>query len=327
MSRYLITGGAGFIGSHLAESLIANGHAVRVLDNFFSGRAENLPSGVEIIRADVTRQEAVSDAMEGVDGCFHLAAIASVESCRKDWLRSHVVNLSGAITVFDEARKVQSRTGRGVPVVYASSAAVYGNTGQIPLSEEASACPVNAYGVDKLSCEMHAAIGAQLHDLAVIGLRFFNIYGPRQDPNSPYSGVVSIFCQRILEGAPIEIHGDGTQVRDFVHVDDAVNALRLAMRLAAPRQPLVFNVCTGTGTRIGELARIIAEVQGVPFAPRYVPSRIGDVQVSIGNPRKARRGLGFSAEIALAQGLARTLAAMPPEPSESGSAGSWSRAV
>jgi UDP-glucose 4-epimerase len=173
---------------------------------------------------------------------------------------------------------------------------------------------------------MHAAVGAQLHDLAVVGLRFFNIYGPRQDPNSPYSGVVSIFCQRILEGAPIEVHGDGTQVRDLVYVDDAVNALRQAMRLAAPRRPLVFNVCTGTGTRIGELARTIAEVRGVPFAPRHVPSRIGDVQVSIGNPRRARRGLGFSAEIALAQGLARTLAAMAPKPSEPGSAGSWSRA-
>jgi UDP-glucose 4-epimerase len=327
MSRYLITGGAGFIGSHLAESLIADGHKVRVLANFFSGRAENLPAGVDLIRADVTRQEAVSDAMEGIDGCFHLAAIASVESCRKDWLRSHVVNLSGAITVFDEARKAQSRTGRSVPVVYASSAAVYGNTGQSPLSEETAARPVNAYGVDKLGCEMHAAVGAQLHDLAVVGLRFFNIYGPRQDPNSPYSGVVSIFCQRLLDGAPIEIHGDGTQVRDFVYVDDAVNALRLAMRVAVPRQSLVFNVCTGAGTGIGELARIIAEVRDVPFAPRFVPSRIGDVQVSIGSPRRARRALGFSAEIALARGLTRMLAAMPPEPGEAGAAGSWSRAV
>jgi UDP-glucose 4-epimerase len=160
----------------------------------------------------------------------------------------------------------------------------------------------------------------------VVGLRFFNIYGPRQDPNSPYSGVVSIFCQRILDGAPIEIHGDGTQVRDFVYVDDAVSALRRAMRLAVPREPLVFNVCTGTGTRIGELARIIAQVRDVPFAPRYVPSRIGDVQVSIGDPRRARRNLSFSAEIGLAQGLTRTLAAMPPARDRTGGAGSWSRA-
>ena len=173
---------------------------------------------------------------------------------------------------------------------------------------------------------MHAAVGGRIHDLAVVGLRFFNIYGPRQDPNSPYSGVVSIFCRRILEGAPIEIHGDGTQVRDFVYVDDAVRALRRAMRLAVPREPRVFNVCTGTGTRIGELARIIAQVRGVPFAPRYVPSRIGDVRVSIGDPRKARRDLGFSAEIGLAQGLAQTLAAMPPAASARTGAGSWSRA-
>ena len=233
MTRYLITGGAGFIGSHLAESLIADGHAVRVLDNFFSGRAENLPAGVELIRADVTRQEAVSDALEGVDGCFHLAAIASVEYCRKNWLRSHAVNLSGTITVFEETRKIQNRTGRIVPVVYASSAAVYGNATQVPISEETPTSPVNAYGVDKLGCEMHAAVGGRIHDLAVVGLRFFNIYGPRQDPNSPYSGVVSIFSRRILEGAPIEIHGDGTQVRDFVYVDDAVRALR-RQRMAIP---------------------------------------------------------------------------------------------
>ena len=325
MTRYLITGGAGFIGSHLAESLIASGHAVRVLDNFFSGRMDNLPASVELIRGDVTRQEAVSGALEGVDGCFHLAAIASVEYCRKDWLRSHAVNLSGAITVFDEVRKAQSRSGSIVPIVYASSAAVYGNTSQIPISEETPTGPVNAYGVDKLGCEMHAAVGGRIHDLAVVGLRFFNIYGPRQDPNSPYSGVVSIFSRRILEGSPIEIHGDGTQLRDFVYVADAVRALRLAMRLAVPREPQVFNVCTGAGTRIGELAQIIAQVRGVPFAPRYVPSRIGDVQVSIGDPRKARRDLDFAAEIGLAQGLTQTLAAMSPAAGEIGG-GSWSRA-
>src|SRR3954464_11123030 len=146
MTRYLVTGGAGFIGSHLAEALIAGGHAVRVLDNFFSGRAENLPPGGELIRADVTRQEAVSDALDGVDGCFHLAAIASVEYCRKHWLRSHAGNLSGTITVSDEIRKIQSRTGRIIPIVYASSAAVYGNTSQIPISEDTPTVPVNAYG-------------------------------------------------------------------------------------------------------------------------------------------------------------------------------------
>jgi UDP-glucose 4-epimerase len=326
MSRYLITGGAGFIGSHLAEALIADGHAVRILDNFFSGRAENLPAGIELIRGDVTRQEVVSSALDGIDGCFHLAAIASVEYCRKEWLRSHAVNLSGTITVLDEARKVQSRTGRVVPVVYASSAAVYGDTSQIPISEEAPTTPVNAYGVDKLGCDMHAANGGLLHDLAVIGLRFFNIYGPRQDPNSPYSGVVSIFCRRILEGAPIELHGDGTQIRDFVYVADAVRALRRAMRCAVPREPRVFNVCTGSGTRIGELAGIIAQLRGVKFAPRYVPSRIGDVHVSIGDPRKACRDLGFSAETDLAHGLAQTLAAMLREANGPDRAGSLSRA-
>src|SRR4051795_1463957 len=203
MTRYLITGGAGFIGSHLAEALVADGHAVQILDNCFSGRVENLPAGVELIRADVTRQEAVTDALEDADGCFHLAAIASVEYCRKNWLRSHAVNLSGTITVFDETRNIQSRTRRIVPVVYASSAAVYGNASQVPISEETPTDPVNAYGVDKLGCEMHAAIGGRIHALAVVGLRVFNIYGPRQGPEPPAFRGRSIFSRQIFEGGPI----------------------------------------------------------------------------------------------------------------------------
>jgi UDP-glucose 4-epimerase len=318
MARYLITGGAGFIGSHLAESVTADGHEVRVLDNLFSGRIENLSPRVELITADVTRQEAVRSALDGVDGCFHLGAIASVEYCRNDWLRSHAVNLGGAITVLDEVRRAQSRFGRPIPVVYASSAAVYGNVNEIPISEQAPTEPANAYGVDKLGCEMHAAVGSPIHDLAAVGLRFFNVYGPRQDPNSPYSGVVSVFCRRVLDGAPIDIHGDGTQVRDFVYVDDAVIALRRAMKAAAPRAPQVFNVCTGVGTQIRQLGEIIAQVRNVPFAPRSAPSRVGDVQVSIGDPRRARHGLGFSAQTTLQQGLARTLASMQPPTSRIG---------
>jgi UDP-glucose 4-epimerase len=311
MASYLITGGAGFIGSHLAESLVRDGHRVRVLDNLSSGRIENLPRGVELIVDDVTRADAVRQALEGVDGCFHLAAIASVDYYRKDWLRSHTVNLGGTIAVFEEAVRAQHRRGRPLPVVYASSAAVYGYSRTLPIAETSATRPLSAYGVDKLGCELHAATAATTHDLASVGLRLFNVYGPRQDPNSPYSGVISIFCRRILEHATIEIHGDGTQARDFVFVGDAVNAFRGAMR-AARGEPQILNVCTGTGTTVRELAQIIAELGNVRLQARYLPSRAGDIHLSIGDPSLAREALGFAAAIPLRAGLALTLASIVP---------------
>src|SRR6266851_6976441 len=267
MARYLVTGGAGFIGSHLVDALIADGHLVRVLDDLSSGRIENLPRGVELVTADVTDQGAVRRALDGADGCFHLAAIASVERCRQEWLQSHKVNLAGTITVFEEACRAQQGRGRPVPVVYASSAAVYGNTSEIPISEGTPTRPANAYGVDKLGCEQHAGVASRIHQLHSVGLRFFNIYGPRQDPHSPYSGVISVFCQRILRGAPVEIHGDGNQVRDFVYVGDAVRALRRAID-AATLTPQIYNVCTGVETTIHQLGATVGQLRGVEFSPR-----------------------------------------------------------
>jgi UDP-glucose 4-epimerase len=309
MACYLVTGGAGFIGSHLVEALIADGHVVRVLDDLSSGQIENLPRGVELVTADVTEQRAVQRALDNVDGCFHLAAIASVERCRREWRRSHIVNLGGTITVFEEACRAQQSLGRPLPVVYASSAAVYGDASEIPISEEALPRPVSAYGVDKLGCELHAAVASRTHELRSVGLRFFNVYGPRQDPNSPYSGVISIFCRRILRGVPLEIHGDGEQIRDFVFVQDAVNALRRAMESAAIT-PQVHNVCTGVGTSIRQIAAVIARMQGFSDLLQFAPSRAGDLAVSLGDPRQAREKLKFGAATSLQQGLARTIEAM-----------------
>ena len=311
MARYLVTGGAGFIGSHLVDVLIADGHVVRVLDDLSSGRIENLPAGVELVTADVTEQSAVRRAISDVDGCFHLAAIASVERCRREWLHSHKVNLAGTITVFEEACRAQNALGRPLPVVYASSAAVYGNTSETPIPEGARKRPVSAYGVDKLGCEYHAAVASRVHKLNSVGLRFFNVYGPRQDPDSPYSGVISVFCQRVLRGAPLEIHGDGHQVRDFVYVRDAVNALRLAID-AATLTPQIYNVCTGVETKICQLGTVIGQMQGVHLSKRYAPKRAGDLRVSMGDPRKAREMLKFTAVTSLQQGLEQTIEAMMP---------------
>jgi UDP-glucose 4-epimerase len=309
MARYLVTGGAGFIGSHLVEALVAQGHAVRVLDDLSTGRPDNLPPCAELVVASVTEPAAIRGALSDVDGCFHLAAIASVQRTQQEWWRSHGVNLSGTIAVFEEAYREQSARGRAMPVVYASSAAVYGNLGETPLSEDRPAHPLSPYGADKLGCEQHAAVAAGLFALKTIGLRFFNVYGPRQNPNSPYSGVISIFCDRLLRNRPLEIHGDGQQVRDFIYVKDVVRALQSAMN-GATSAPQVFNVCTGAGISICRLGETVAQLCDVPFQARYASPRTGDVRVSVGDPLKASELLGFSARISLEDGLAQTLSWM-----------------
>jgi UDP-glucose 4-epimerase len=305
MACYLVTGGAGFIGSHLVERLIAEGHRVRVLDDLSNGNLRNIPEQAEFIEADVADSELIASSLEGVDGCYHLAAIASVEQANRDWLRTHRVNLSGTINLFDAVRRQRA----DVPIVYASTAAVYGNSGAAPASEDSCALPINAYGADKRGCEMQARAAGIAYGIRTVGLRFFNIYGPRQDPHSPYSGVIAIFLDRLRRGAPIEIFGDGLQVRDFTYVADAVAALRRAMPAASSAAPL-FNVCTGGGVTVRQLAELIADLCAVKLVAYNRPARRGDIPVSIGDPRRALERLGFAAGTNLAQGLALTLDAL-----------------
>jgi UDP-glucose 4-epimerase len=307
---YLITGGAGFIGSHLADALLAAGHRVRVLDDFSTGRRANLDPRCEVVTGDVADQATVRAAFAGIDGCFHLAAIASVVRGNEDWLGTHRVNQTGTIAVLDAARD----TGRRVPVVYASSAAVYGDLGGQTAREALRPAPLTAYGADKLGSELHAAVAWRVHGVATLGMRFFNVYGPRQDPESPYSGVVSIFAGRLAAGAPITVHGEGTQTRDFVFVGDAVAHLTAGMRhLAAEPDGIVLNVCTGQGTSVLDLARILAGLHG--RAPRLLhgPARAGDIARSVGDPAAAADRLGLRATTELAEGLAATLAWLRPE--------------
>src|ERR1700733_8992720 len=236
MSTYLATGGAGFIGSHLCEALVARGDTVRVLDDLSTGHRRNLPPTATLIVGDVADPATVAQAVDQVDGCFHLAAIASVERGVTDWLGTHRANLTGTVTVFDAIR----RQGNKIPVVYASSAAVYGDAVTVPIAEAEPCVPLSAYGADKYACEMHARVASHVHAIPTTGLRFFNVYGPRQDPRSPYSGVISIFCERVIRGAPIDVFGDGSQTRDFVYVADVVAALLSAMERSLPGAP-VFN--------------------------------------------------------------------------------------
>jgi UDP-glucose 4-epimerase len=300
MRAWLVTGGAGFIGSHLCEALLAQGDAVRVLDDLSTGKRENLPPGAALIEGDVADPAAVQAAMEGVSGCFHLAAIASVERGVRDWLGTHRANLTGAITVFDAARPTRTS------VVYASSAAVYGDVATVPIPEETRCRPLSAYGADKLGCELHARVASHVHGIPTVGLRFFNVYGPRQDPRSPYSGVISIFAERIRRGAPIDVFGDGGQTRDFVYVADVVAALLAAMRRASV-DASVFNVCTGIATSVLDLAHVIADLAGTKLDARHGPARAGEIRHSTGVPALAHNALGLAEPVFLRGGLGRVL--------------------
>ena len=302
MSTFLVTGGAGFIGSHLCDALVARGDIVRVLDDLSTGHRRNLPAAATLIEGDVADPGIVAEAIDGVDGCFHLAAIASVDKGITDWLGTHRANITGMITVLDAIRRQGSR----IPVVYASSAAVYGDGATVPIAEIERCAPLSAYGADKYGCELHARVASHVHGIPSVGLRFFNVYGPRQDPKSPYSGVISIFCERIAAGAPISIFGDGGQTRDFVYVADVVAALLGAMALRSP-DSLVFNVCTGIPTSVETLARLIADLAGKTLEAQTQSPRAGEIRHSLGVPSLADSVLGLSERVPLRTGLAEVL--------------------
>ena len=310
---YLITGGAGFIGSHLADALLARGQAVRILDDFSSGKRDNLDPRCDLRIGDVADPAAVREAMDGVAGCFHLAAIASVARSNEDWVGTHRINATGTVAVLDAARHAGSE-GRAVPVAYASSAAVYGDQGEGPIREDGAPLrPRTAYGADKLASELHARVAAEVHGVPTIGFRFFNVYGPRQDPSSPYSGVISLFAARVATGQAISVHGDGRQTRDFVFVADVVQHLLAGMALlewATAPQAQVFNVCTGRATAIIDLATLIAAAfgQGQPVL-QFSPTRMGDIRASLGHPASAIAALGCAAQTPLETGLAALAAA------------------
>ncbi|MHB1219179.1 MAG: NAD-dependent epimerase/dehydratase family protein [Alphaproteobacteria bacterium] len=308
MATYLVTGGCGFIGSHLADALVARGDRVRILDDLSTGRRENAPKAAEIVIGDVADAATVRAAMAGMDGCFHLAAIASVERGNQDWAATHRVNLGGAIHVFDSARKGPS----GVPVVYASSAAVFGDNSEMPLNEASAVRPISAYGADKLGCEQHGRVAWLVHKVPTVGLRFFNVYGPRQDPHSPYSGVISIFADRVIRGQELTIFGDGGQTRDFIYVGDVVRMLLAAMANAGKRPAQIYNVCTGKQTSVRELAELVFDLRGKPPRIKFAEARLGDIRASVGDGAKAAAELGVRPRTALRDGLKVTLDSLAP---------------
>lgn len=298
MASVLVTGGCGFIGSHLVDRLVEAGHAVAVLDNLSTGKKENLNTKATLTVGDVADEKLVRELVGKADAVFQLAAIASVQVCEQQPEVAARTNVQGSKVIFEAA------AAKAVPVVYASSAAVYGDNPDLPLAETAAPRPLGNYGRHKLQNEADAA--ALKATLQSVGLRFFNVYGPRQDPASPYSGVISKFMANAAAGQPLTFFGDGEQTRDFIYVGDIVELLLASWQAAKGCE--VFNGCTGKATSLKQLAADICRVLGKLCDTRHTDPRPGDIRHSLGSPLKAQNILSFSAKSPLAEGL-RALAA------------------
>lgn len=302
MSSYLITGGCGFIASHLAHHLIAQGHTVKIIDNLSTGIKSNAPSNAELTIGDINDEALINKLIQNTDAVFHLAAIASVQQSNSDWIGSHKTNLTGTINILNAART--AKNGKPIPVIYASSAAIYGDNMSLPLSEASTPSPITAYGADKLGCELHSKIGTLVHGVPTMGFRFFNVFGPRQNPDSTYTGVITKFINNLLDEKDLEIYGDGEQIRDFIYVDDVVRFLIRGLEQVSLK-PTVFNVCTGKPTSIKHLANVLIEIADKDVGVSYHPERVGDIRRSIGDPSMAETVLGIKAEVGLRDGLAK----------------------
>lgn len=304
--RVLVTGGAGFIGSHLVDRLLASGHRVVVLDDFSSGKRANLAQHegrpeLLVIEADVAseldRVLAVTHQASPITRVAHLAARVSVVASIEDPLEDMRVNAGGTLRVLQWAKQVAVRK-----VVFASSAAVYGDVAQVPTPEDAPCAPISPYGIHKRASERYLALYADVHALPTTSLRFLNVFGPRQDASSPYSGVISIFVTRALAGSPLTIYGDGEQTRDFVYVGDVVRAIELAL-FSAPEAVGPLNVGTGAGTSVNELCAAVVEVFESASTVQHAQARGGEIRHSCAIVDHAADALGFESERSLRDGL------------------------
>ena len=302
--RYIVTGGAGFIGSNLAEHL-ARDHEVVIIDDLSSGRRENLTSlvdnpGVTFIEGSVTDFDLLLEAFQGADGIFHQAAIASVPRSVEMPREANATNAGGTVNVLWAAREC------GVPaVVAASTSAIYGDDPTFPKREMMAPTPLSPYAVSKLAGEYYGKVFSDLYGIRTVFLRYFNVFGPRQDPGSEYAAVIPKFITRLLDDKPPIIYGDGEQTRDFIFVGDVVRANILAMESNASG---VFNVAGGRRISLNELASILSEITGIHHQPLYEPPRPGDVRDSLADITMASDAFGFSPACALDEGLSKTVA-------------------
>jgi UDP-glucose 4-epimerase len=303
MTHYLVTGGAGFIGSHIVQTLIENGERVRVLDNLSTGRRENMTpflTQVEFIEGDLRDEETVRRAVEGVDFIFHQAAIASVTRSVQDPIPTETANVVGTLYLLLAARDAGVRR-----VVYASSSAVYGDSPTLPKVETMPLRPKSPYAVSKLATEYHSRIFTDLHGLETVGLRYFNVFGPRQDPASEYAAVIPKFITAMLRGEAPTIYGDGTQSRDFTYVSNVVVANLLAAT-APDMEGRVFNAAVGERYTLLELVDVLNDILGTQIEPVFGPARPGDIKHSQADISMIEE-CGYRSQIDFRTGLAKTV--------------------
>jgi UDP-glucose 4-epimerase len=305
MKKVLITGGAGFIGSHTADLLMEQGIAVRVLDNLSSGHRENLPAQhrlLEFIEGDICDAAVVNAAMQGVSHCLHLAAQVSVVASLEDPEFSAKQNIVGYVNVLDACRKHGASR-----LVYASSAAIYGEPPQLPLGEDVAVKQLSPYGLEKQVNELYADLYHRLYNFSSLGMRFFNVYGPRQDPKSPYAGVIALFVDRITAAKPVTVFGDGQQTRDFIYVHDVARANVAALKNSYQG---ACNVATGKRTSLLDLINTLSELTGNKTDISFAAPRTGDIVHSLADPARMNSELKTIAESSLKNGLAALLASV-----------------
>ena len=299
----LVTGGAGFIGSHLVDALLARGDTVRVLDDLFSGYRENVPTAASLIEASTADREAVREAVTGVDVVFHQAAHRAVLRSVDDPLATDRANVHGTLTVLDAAAEAGVRR-----FVSASSSSVYGGAELRPTPETAPTLPRSPYAVSKLAGEHYCRVFAELHGLETVSLRYFNVYGPRQRPDSAYAAVIPLFIDALRDGRSPEVHGDGKQSRDFTFVSDVVAAnLAAAAAPAAACRGRAYNIAGGSDETLLDLLEILGRILDVEPQPVHTDPRPGDVRHSCADVAAARAELGFERQVGLEDGLERTV--------------------
>src|SRR5688572_25980060 len=304
MAHYLVTGGAGFIGSHLAEALVGRGERVRVVDSLITGKRENLAhlAGVELIEGDLADLAVARGVVQGVDYVLHQAAIPSVPRSVEDPVTSNRANIDASLNLLVAARDAKVRR-----VVYAGSSSAYGNTPTLPKVETMATAPLSPYALQKLVAEQYCQMFTRLYGLETVTIRYFNVFGPRQDPSSPYSGVISLFISALCEGRQPTIYGDGEHTRDFTYVANVVDGVLRACT-AADASGEVINVATGGRISLNDLFRTLRDLTGATIDPIYAEPRAGDVKDSQADIGKAQRLLDYAPTVTFQEGLDRTVA-------------------
>ncbi|HMH76180.1 MAG TPA: SDR family oxidoreductase [Candidatus Udaeobacter sp.] len=308
-SLFLVTGGAGFIGSHIVERLLGEGHRVRVLDNFSTGSRANLDFArgnrrLEIIRGELANLKAVERAVRGVTAVFHQAAMRSVPRSVADPLGANASNVTGTLHVLHAAARQKKKP----RVVYASSSSVYGDRPDLPKREDQPTAPISPYAATKVTGELYASVWSRLMGVETVGLRYFNVFGPRQDPKSEYAAVIPRFILWGQTGKPLQVHGDGTQSRDFTYIDNVVSANLLAARAEGNRASgKSYNVGCGSRTSLLEIIGKLETMLGRPFTLKHSPTRTGDVPHTLADVSAAKRDLGYEPLVEFDEGLRRTV--------------------